>query len=42
VKDKFRGLTVIVGVEAAVTVSVTGTVLGLFEAPEEVIVTVPV
>jgi hypothetical protein len=42
VNDKLSGLTVKVGVVADVTVRVTGTLLGLLEAPEEVIVTVPV
>jgi hypothetical protein len=42
VNDRVDGLTPIVGAAGAVIVRVTGTVLGLFEAPEAVIVIVPV
>ena len=38
--DRLTGLTVMVGT-GAVTVRVTGTVLGLFDVPEAVIVTLP-
>jgi hypothetical protein len=41
-KVRFKGLTVMVGDVAAVTVSVTGTFFGLLEAPEDVTVTFPV
>jgi hypothetical protein len=42
VNDRLAGAAVKVGKDAAVTVSVMGIVFGLFDAPEEVSVTLPV